>query len=161
MKLAMSEKYARSINPNARPFRTLGRQIEAEDPALDPHRRALIHCFAAQNNWSFSDRPFSLTSLAMRKDRDDLGSIGAIFGEVGDHPAWFRETTKPYRPIAYAVQPYDHRSYDEDVHDIQRRFDLVVHRPGKATVSFWYPGRCFLFIFTRRGTPVEWLPEQR
>ena len=161
MKLAMSEKYAGSINPNARPFRVLEKHIKSDDPARLPHRRALIHCFAAHNNWAFSDRPFSLTSLSMGKDRDDIGSIGAIFGQVGDHPLWFRDATKPHRPIAYAMQPYDHRSYDEDVHDIQRRFDLVAHRPRTATVSFWYPGRCFLLIFTRPGTPVEWLPEQR
>lgn len=116
--------------------------------------------FAAINGWRYTERRFSVKTLAR-------GGVHAVRGEdpylidpfeLLDHDVFFRETSRPYRPVAVVGQPYD-TSVDEGV-KIARSLGLELHAPPNFVASWWYPGHARFFCLTRPGVVVRFLPDQ-
>jgi hypothetical protein len=71
---------------------------------------------------------------------------------------YFRETTKPYRPVAIVGQPYD-TSVDKGT-ELACSLGLELHAPPNFTASWWYPNHARFFCLTRPGVVVRFLPDQ-
>lgn len=116
-----------------------------------PTKKALL-AFAKLNDWTHVDHgAFGLHSLKLgARGRTDFLNVSGMF----DHGECF---TSAGRPVAIVGQPYDHSDFADE---IKRLSDFAVHVPPAPLASFHYPGRCHLFVVTRPGQEVQWLPEQ-
>lgn len=117
--------------------------------------REAVRAFAALNDWTWTDDVFSYRALSP-------GGVkpwhlpGWMLGGPLDHCLWFRDRSR--RPVALVTQPYDYPDLEEE---IQNFLSVVaVHTPPATYASIHYPGVARFIVFTKRGTSVEWLPEQ-
>jgi hypothetical protein len=118
--------------------------------------------FAKLNGWKHSDTPFAPTMLARgstQYKRCEYGCNGGREHDLFDHPLYFREPTRPYRPVAIVGQPYNTDLAKARV--MATRIGLDVHAPTMLTASWWFPGWTRFLCFTRPGTTVLFLPDQQ
>jgi hypothetical protein len=117
--------------------------------------------FAALNGWRFTDRSFSIKTLARGGTHAAQGEIPGQINPLDllDHRVCFREIPRPYRPVAVAGQPYDHVSVEQGI-ELARALQLELHAPPNSVASWWYPGHTRFFCLTRPGVVVRFLPDQ-
>jgi hypothetical protein len=129
--------------------------------------------FARLNGWKHSAADFSIEMLSEGRPRRKWGEYFEGDRDLFDHPVFFRENQKPYRPAALVGQPYGMKSVCAEPLIIERRsmrwdgdcYEATVlkldrHVPPKVKASWWYPGSTAFVCVTRPGTPVQWLPDQ-
>lgn len=127
----------------------------------DELRQRAATSFAQLNGWKYSKASFAPRVLARgstqhkRNERWDAGWRHELF----DHPVYFRETRAPYRPVALVGQPYATEVAKARV--LAMEIGLELHVPPILTASWWFPRFTRFFCFTRPGTGVAFLPDQR
>jgi hypothetical protein len=140
------------------------RRIEAMHADIHRQMRELQQqaagAFAELNGWLLTERIFSIKTLIR-------GGTHAARGEwpiyldphcLLDHGVYFRETSKPYRPVAIVGQPYD--TSVEKGTELAHSLGLELHAPPNFTASWWYPNHARFFCLTRPGVVVRFLPDQ-
>jgi hypothetical protein len=116
--------------------------------------------FATLNGWRYTERTFSIKTLARggtHATREEFsGGLGPL--DLVDHGVYFRETCRPYRPVAVVGQPYSISL--ENGTQLARAYGLELHAPPNLTASWWYPNWTRCFCLTCPGTAVRFLPDQ-
>jgi hypothetical protein len=86
-----------------------------------------------------------------RADCDRWWWINESYGNPDylDHPFYYREPNRPWRPAAIATHLYDWPSYRDKVADLARRFDISAE-PVSDFPSWWFPGWTTLVLYRRK-----------
>jgi hypothetical protein len=122
-------------------------------------QRSAAKAFAALNGWRWSDRQFSVKTLARGGAYDHGYYYDALFvHDFFDHPVFFRELERPYRAAAIVGQPYSTEL--ADAIKFAEKVGLKVFAPPNLTASWWNPGSTRFFCFTRPRPEVRFLPDQ-
>jgi hypothetical protein len=120
--------------------------------------------FATLNSWRFTERMFDIKTLVRGGahtawERDEIpGRLDPH--DLLDHPIYFREISRPYRPVAIVGQPYDTATSVEKGIELAHLRGLELHVPPNSVASWWYPGHTRFFCQTRPGVEVRFLPDQ-
>jgi hypothetical protein len=122
--------------------------------------------FARLNGWAVTKRS-SYESLIPREQRRG-SSWGRYYprqwseyvGGVSDHDFACRDARgpRPFPVTAVICQPYN--DHTDEATAAAERLGLAVHIPPNPHACFWYPGFTRIYVFTRPGVEVKWLPEQ-
>ena len=95
--------------------------------------------FAALNGWRYSERLFSIKTLArggahaaQEEHPWELYPPGLL-----DHPVFFREKSQPYRPAAAIAQPYDTAISVDQATELAHSLGLELHAPPNSVASWW------------------------
>jgi hypothetical protein len=119
--------------------------------------REAAESFAKLNGWkcgaSFHPAQLARGSTQRKRNEWDDGDH-----ELFDHPMYFREPARPYRPAAIVAQPYGTPVGKAMI--IALNLGLELHWPSNLTASWWFPGSTRFYCCTRFGQTVRFLPEQ-
>jgi hypothetical protein len=128
----------------------------AERDFVDARRQAIIE-FAAQRGWKPARHPFTLPQLAAgRPGRGALNEYSWSPGSVmeggsnlaWDHPDFFRDASRPYRPAGVVVHLYS--LHPDPSHAHADQLAAIYGLRFEALASSWYyPGGCLAGLYTR------------
>jgi hypothetical protein len=115
-------------------------------------QRRLAEEFGRRHGWRLSDSCFTLYQLGRRLSKYD--HLIDTFS-LTDHPFFYRETTKPYRPAALAVHLYDWCPKKEsEVVELCKHYGLI-REVVRDFPSWWYPGWTQLVLYTPQKPQEE------
>ena len=151
---------ANGVGPNAGVFtvgmvpRVAALAIEIAQLNATPHahrqavviQKKLAKEFANRQPWAATQRGFTLAQLGRRSNRSQRGDWGCST-RVADHPYFYRELERPYKPAAIAAHLYDWPDQEVDVKEAVQEFGLS-YRVVRDFPSWWYPGETTLILYT-------------
>ncbi len=113
--------------------------------------QGLATAFGQLHGWALSPTRFTLTQLAQQSNQRRHRYVDDPNG-VMDHPYYYRETQRPYRPAGLAAHLYNWPYCGPHVEfyclKIGLRYESIIDFP-----SWWVPGQTTLILYTPR--PVQ------
>jgi len=122
--------------------------------AFDEAKARTIDAFAAERGW-IRGKHFSLSQL--KAARHCAGNTDVIFPhDIGhlafDHPYFFRQRNRPYRPAGIVVHVYA-----EDYSEAMKVADEQALLFEPLAWSWYYPGRCLAGVYRRIEVAALWV----
>jgi hypothetical protein len=126
-----------------RPFHLTVNETRRRGEALRAAREKVQREFAKSRGWTVA-KDFTVRMLLAGNNGKTQEDYGGGRPDYIDHPNYFREAVRPYRPIAILTHSY------------KRLIDVIreANRDGLATEvlpwSWYYPGACAPVLLTKR-----------
>jgi hypothetical protein len=117
-------------------------------------QQRLAVAFGERYGWEPSEQSFALSALGPQRDRVYPSSWWDIPGGHGpeyiDHPVYYREKQRPYRPAATAAHNYERGKTSADIIAFADSLGIAVEEISDFP-SWYYPGATRLVVYRRRA----------